>query len=344
MAGRTALSPVIAMRNSAQLIRKAGCAGALLLVVAHALAVAAADSPAYPAKPIRLIVASSPGGPNDIIARIVALPWGEALGRPLVVDNRAGAAGAIGTELGARAAPDGYTLLLGFPGPLIIGPLLSEAPNVDALKDFAPISLAVSAPFVLLVNPQVPAASMQELVALAKARPGKLNFASGGTGISSHMAMELFKLVAGISMVHVPYKGEAAAIADLLAGHVHFAMITTASALSLAKEGRLRNLATLLPSRSSIAPEVPTLVEAGLNGVSVTPWAALLGPAKLPREIVERLSRELNIVLKRSDVREQLSRQAFEAEGSSPEAMTAFLAEQTGTWARAAKEAGIQPD
>src|SRR6185503_4470584 len=179
-----------------------------------------AAEPQYPNRPIRLIVASTPGGPNDIVARMAATPWGDALGKPIVVDNRAGATGMIGTEMGARAAPDGYTLLVGFPGPLIIAPLMSEKAPYDALKDFAPISLAVSAPFVLIVSPSLPAKSMKELVALAKAQPGKINYASGGAGQSSHMAMELFKLVAGMDLVHVPYKGAGPGMTALIAGEV----------------------------------------------------------------------------------------------------------------------------
>ena len=341
MAGRTALSPVIAMRNSAQLIRKAGCAGALLLVVAHALAVAAADSPAYPAKPIRLIVASSPGGPNDIIARVVALPWGEALGRPIVVDNRAGAAGMIGTELGARAAPDGYTLLLGFPGPLIIGPLLSEASNIDAVKDFAPVSLAVSAPFVLLVNPQVPAASMQELVALAKARPGKLNFASGGTGISSHMAMELFKLVAGISMVHVPYKGAGPGMAALLGGEVDAIFAAIPAALPHLKSNRLRALAVGGMRRSPLMSEVPTVRESGFQ-FDVSSWYGVLAPKSTPRGIVARLHATLAQTLNAPAMHRRLDEIAFEIIASSPAEFASHLRAEAATWGKVITAAGLK--
>ena len=329
------------MHRRARHIRKAGCACVLLLVVAHALAVAAADTPAYPTKPIRLIVASSPGGPNDIIARIVALPWGEALGRPLVVDNRAGAAGAIGTELGARAAPDGYTLLLGFPGPLIIGPLLSEAPNVDALKDFAPISLAVSAPFVLLVNPQVPAASMQELVALAKARPGKLNFASGGTGISSHMAMELFKLVAGISMVHVPYKGAGPGMTALLGGEVDAIFAAIPAALPHLKSSRLRALAVGGTRRSPLMPEVPTVRESGFQ-FEVSSWYGVLAPKNTPRTVVARLHATLVQTLNAPAMHRRLDDIAFEIIASSPEAFAGHLRAETATWGKVITAAGLK--
>ena len=312
---------------------------ALLIMIAGGISGAFAQ---YPSKPIRIVVPFPPGGAADNATRIVSQPLSQVFSQPVIVENRAGADGAIAADVVIRSPADGYTLFFGTNTALVAVPVLRKAPPYDAREAFTPIGLVGRFLFFVFVNPSVPAKTIPEFIQYAKSNPGKLNY---GTGSSTAIiaTMQMMRL-AGISMVHVPYKGEAAAIADLLAGHVHFAMITTASALSLAKEGRLRNLATLLPSRSSIAPEVPTLVEAGLNGVSVTPWAALLGPAKLPREIVERLSRELNIVLKRSDVREQLSRQAFEAEGSSPEAMTAFLAEQTGTWARAAKEAGIQPD
>ena len=328
------------MRSGAQHIRKAGCACALLLVVAYALAVAAADTPAYPTKPIRLIVASSPGGPNDIIARIVALPWGEALGRPLVVDNRAGAAGVIGTELGARAAPDGYTLLLGFPGPLIIGPLLSDAPAYNALKDFAPVSLAVSAPFVLLVNPQVPAASMQELVALAKARPGKLNFASGGTGISSHMAMELFKLVAGISMVHVPYKGAGPGMTALLGGEVDAIFAAIPAALPHLKSNRLRALAVGGTRRSPLMPEVPTVRESGFQ-FEVSSWYGVLAPMNTPRSVVARLHATLAKTLNAPAIHRRLDDIAFEIIASSPEEFAGHLRTETVTWGKVITAAGL---
>jgi len=307
-----------------------------------AAAVATAAFAQYPAKPIRIVVPFPPGGGADNSARIVGQSLSQALGQPILIENRAGADGVIGAEAVINAAPDGYTLFFGTNTALVAVPVLRKNPPYDSRAAFTPISLIGRFVFFAYVSASVPANTVAEFIQYAKSNPGKLNY---GTGSSTAIVatVQLMRL-AGISMVQVPYKGEAPTIADLMAGRVQFAMLTTASALALAKEGRLRVLATLLPQRSSLAPEVPTLVEAGLSGVSILPWASLLGPAKMPREMVERLSRDLNVVLKRTEVREQLSRQAFEAAGSSPEAMTAFLAEQIDSWGRAVKEAGIPPE
>ena len=300
----------------------------------------AAEQP-YPNKPIRLIVASSPGGPNDLIARIVASPWGDALGRAIVVDNRAGAAGMIGTEMAARAAPDGYTLLLGFPGPLIIGPLLSHTPSYDALKDFAPVSLAVSAPFVLLVNPNVPARSMKELVALAKARPGKLNYASGGTGISSHMAMELFKLVAAIDMVHVPYKGAGPGMTALLAAEVDSMFAAIPAALPHLKADRLRALAVGGGQRSPLLSQIPTIRESGFQ-FDASSWYGVLAPRNTPPAIVTKLHATLTRTLNAQAMRTQLTEIAFEINASSPEAFASHLRAEIATWGKVIAASGLR--
>jgi len=300
-----------------------------------------ASEPPYPNKPIRLIVATSPGGPNDLIARIVASPWGDALGRVIVVDNRAGAAGMIGTEMAARAAPDGYTLLLGFPGPLIIGPLLSDAPSYHALKDFAPVSLAVSAPFVLLVNPNVPARSMKELVALARARPGKLNYASGGRGISSHMVMELFKLVAAIDMVHVPYKGAGPGMTALLAAEVDAMFAAIPAALPHLKSDRLRALAVGGAQRSALLSGIPTITESGFQ-FDASSWYGVLAPPKTPPAIVTRLHATLTQTLKAQAMRTQLTEIAFEVNASSPEAFTSHLRAEIATWSKVIAASGLR--
>ena len=296
----------------------------------------------YPVKPVRIIVPFPPGGGADNSSRIIGQALSQALGQSMLIENRAGADGAIGAEAVINSAPDGYTLFFGTNTALVAVPVLRKNPPYDSRVVFSPISLLGRFVFFAYVSAQVPANTVAEFIQHAKSNPGKLNY---GTGSSTAIVatVQMMRL-AGISMVQVPYKGEAPTIADLLGGRVQFAMITTASALALAKEGRLRVLATLLPNRSSLAPEVPTLAEAGLAGVSILPWASLLGPAKMPREAVDRLSRELNVLLKRSDVREPLSRQAFEAEPSSPEAMAAFLAEQIDSWGRAVKDAGIPPE
>jgi tripartite-type tricarboxylate transporter receptor subunit TctC len=315
----------------------------LHLLAAASVAWAAAGAFAqYPSKPIRIVVPFPPGGGADNATRIISQPLSQALGQPILVDNRAGADGAIAADMVIKAAPDGYTLFFGTNTALVAVPVLRKSPPYDSREAFTPIGLVGRFVFFLYINPSVPAGTVAEFNQYARNNPGKLNYGSGNS--TAIVATVQMMRLAGISMVHVPYKGDAPLIADLLAGRVQFAMITTASAMSLAKEGRLRILATLLPQRSSLAPDVPTLIEAGLGGVSISPWASLLGPAKMPREIVDRLSRELNAVLKRPELRELLSRQAFEAEGSSPEAMAAFLAEQFDSWGRAVKDAGIQPE
>jgi tripartite-type tricarboxylate transporter receptor subunit TctC len=313
------------------------CAVIGLGVLAHARAA----EPIYPVKPIRLIVASAPGGPNDIVARIVVVPWGELLGRPIVVDNRAGAAGMIATEIGARAAPDGYTLLLGFPGPLIIGPLLSDAPAYDALKDFAPVSLAVSAPFVLLVNPNVPATSMKELVTLAKARPGKLNYASGGTGITSHMAMELFKLVADIDMVHVPYKGAGPGMTALLGAEVAALFAAIPAALPHLKSGRLRALAVGGAARSPLLPDVLTITESGFQ-FDAASWYGVLAPKHTPRDVVARLHATLIRTLNAPAMQGRLRDIAFEVIASSPDEFSRYLREENAMWSKVIAATGMK--
>jgi tripartite-type tricarboxylate transporter receptor subunit TctC len=300
-----------------------------------------AAEPPYPNKPIRLIVATATGGPNDLIARIMASPWGEALGRAIIVDNRAGAAGMIGTETAARATPDGYTLLLGFPGPLIIGPLLSDKPSYNALKDFSPVSLAVSAPFVLLVNPKVPAKSMKELVALAKARPGQLNFASGGTGISSHMVMELFKLVAAIDMVHVPYKGAGPGMTALLGAEVDAMFAAIPAALPHLKSDRLRALAVGGAKRSPLLPGTPTITESGFQ-FDATSWYGVLAPPNTPRAIITRLHATLASTLNAPAMHTQLTDIAFEVNASSPEAFTSHLRSEIATWSKVIAATGLR--
>jgi tripartite-type tricarboxylate transporter receptor subunit TctC len=305
------------------------------------MAAATAAEPPYPSRPIRLIVASAPGGPNDIVARMVATPWGDALGKPIVVDNRAGATGMIGTEMGARAAPDGYTLLVGFPGPLIIAPLMSEKAPYDALKDFAPVSLAVSAPFVLIVSPSLPAKSMKELVALAKAQPGKINYASGGAGQSSHMAMELFKLVAGMDLVHVPYKGAGPGMTAIIAGEVGAMFAAIPAAAPHIKANRLRALAVGGAQRSALLPDTPTIAESGFR-FDASSWYGVLAPKNTPRAIVARLHDTLVQTLTAPAMRARLTEIAFDVEASSPDAFAAHLRRETATWSKVVAAVGLR--
>jgi tripartite-type tricarboxylate transporter receptor subunit TctC len=299
-----------------------------------------AEAP-YPNKPIRLIVASSPGGPNDLVARMVAAPWGELLGRPIVIDNRAGAAGVIGSELVARAALDGYTLLVGFPGPLIIAPLLNETAPYDTLKDFAPVSLAVSAPFVLLVHPAVPAKSVKELVALARARPGKMNYASGGTGIGSHLAMELLNHVTGTQMVHVPYKGAGPGLTALMAGEVDAMFVALGSVLAQIKTEKVRALALGGEKRYPLLPNLPTISESGYRFNSSS-WYGVLAPRNTPRAIVGRLHATLTQTLEAPQIKTRLTDMAFEVIGSTPTDFAKSIREETATWRQVISAAGLK--
>jgi tripartite-type tricarboxylate transporter receptor subunit TctC len=302
---------------------------------------AMAAEPQYPSRPIRLIVAAATGGPNDLISRMTATPWGDLLGKPIVVDNRAGASGMIATEIVANATPDGYTLLVGFPGPLIIAPMLSEKPPYDALKDFAPISLAVSSPFVLVASPSLPAKSLKEFVALAKAQPGKITYASGGTGQSSHMAMELFKLVAGMDVLHVPYKGAGPAMTAIIAGEVHATFQAIPAAAPHIKAGRLRALGVGGAQRSALLPDVLTVGEAGFQ-FDAGSWYGMLAPRGTPRAIVAKLHNTLVQTLTAPAMKTRLTEIAFEVHASSPEGFTAHLRSEKVTWGKVVAAVGLR--
>jgi tripartite-type tricarboxylate transporter receptor subunit TctC len=315
-----------------------GCAAVAAALVC---ASAAAAEVGYPTKPIRLIVASSPGGPNDVAARAFSTPWSEALGRPIVIDNRAGAAGVIGTELGAKAPPDGYTLLLGFQGPLVIAPNLSDSIPYDTLKDFAPVSLAVSAPFVLLVHPGVPARSVKDLIALARERPGKLNYASGGVGIGSHMAMELLKHITAIDVIHVPYKGAGPGMTALVAGEVSMMFASVGAALPHVKAERLRALAIGGDQRSAVLPDLPTLHESGY-GVSATSWYGVLVPGQTPRSVISRVHDTLVVVLEAPATRTRLTQLGFDVNASTAQAFAKVIREELGLWRNVIATAGLK--
>ncbi len=313
----------------------------LLCLTCSGLSLSAAGQQTYPNRPMRLIVASSPGGPNDIIGRILAQPCGEILGQQIVVDNRAGATGLIGTELGAKAAPDGYTLLLGFSGPLVMAPHLEKSLPYDTLKDFTPVSLAVNAPYVLLVNPSLPAKSVKELVALAKAQPGKLNYASGGGGGGLHLAAELFNLTAGVKITHVPYKGGAPGMTALMASEVHMMFSGLSAAVPHIKSGKLRALAVGGSKRFPLVPDVPTVAESGFP-FSASGWYGVLAPRNTPQAIVTRLNRTLVRVLSAPAMKERLNDIAIEPVGSTPEEFARLLREEMVTWGKVIRAAGLK--
>lgn len=300
-----------------------------------------ASAQPFPSKPIRMIAPSSPGGPVDVIARVLVLGMTETLGQQVVVENRAGAAGLIGAELVAKAPADGYTVLLGFSGPLAIVPNLNDATPYDPVKDFAPVSLAASAPYVLLVHPAVPAKSVKELVALARSRPGKMNFASGGNGTGIHMAGELFNLAAGVKVLHVPYKGAGPGMAALMAGETDMMFNGLSPAIPQMKAGRLRGLAVGGEKRSSLMPELPTVAESGLR-FNTTGWYGILAPRGTPQPVVAKLQSEIARGLNLSAVKEQLAKMGVEGIGSTPEQFGSLIREEVEKWGKVIKAAGLK--
>ena len=310
------------------------------LLLALSLLVASASVFAqYPSRPIRLIVGFPPGGSADPIARIVGNALAERLGQPVLVENKPGADSAIAADLTAKSLPDGYTIFYGSNSAMTAAVALRKTPPYDALADFSQISLLGRATVILYAHAGVPATSTAELVAHARANPGKLNYGTGNP-LSILDAQQMMN-IAGIQMVHVPYKGEGPAIPDLVAGRVQLSFLSATSAIALAKEGRLRPLFVLLDQRSPLLPDVPTAAEAGMGGITVRHWAGLFGPAKIPREIVARLNRETNAVLARPDVREQLQRQGFVVQGSTPEELAALNRADLALWKQMVREAGI---
>jgi len=297
-----------------------------LVAAAGLLALAGpAGAQDYPTKPIRLVVPFTPAGATDILARLSAQHLSQAWGQQVVVDNRPGAAGNIGTEIVAKASPDGYTILMATVSTHGINPALYKKIGYDAVKDFAPISLMALVPNVLEVNPSVTASSVKELIALAKAEPGKLNFASSGSGTSIHMSGELFKLMAGVDIVHVPYKGSAPALVDLIAGQVDMMFDNLPASLQHIRAGKLRPLAVTTTKRAAALPDVPTMEEAGLPGYEATAWFGLLGPAAMPKPMIEKMSAELDKYVKSPAGKAALAEQGAEPVGGSPESFADFI-------------------
>jgi tripartite-type tricarboxylate transporter receptor subunit TctC len=313
----------------------------LALVLGAALLPAMA---AWPERPIRLIVAFPPGGGTDIVARLLAPALSQRLGQPITIDNRGGAGGNIGTYAAAHAAPDGYTLLMGNIAPNAINASTFKHLPYDPEKDFAPISLVAVTPNILVVNPSVPARSVPDLVALARAQPGALNFPSAGRGTSSHLAGELFNTMAGVQMVHVPYKGGGPAFTDLLGGQVQLFFATMPAAMPFVKAGKLRPLAVTSSQRSATLPDLPTIAESGLPGYSAVTWYGLLAPRGTPPEVVQRVSREINEILRLPATREQLVAQGFEPAGTSPSEFAGFISAEIVKWGKVVKAAGMTPE
>jgi tripartite-type tricarboxylate transporter receptor subunit TctC len=291
---------------------------------------------AYPQKPIRLISPFSPGGGASTVARMIAPDLTEAWGQPVVVDNRPGAGGAIGTEIAARAPADGYTLVMATASTIVINPLVAKAPY-DPVRDFAPVVHTATVPLVLVVHPSVPAKTVKELIALSQTPGAKLNYASSGEGTTSHLAAELFKASTHAQMVHVPYKGGGQAIIDLLAGHVQTGFVNILEALPQVNAGRLRALGVSTSKRSQVAPNVPTVAEAGVPGYEVIQWSGVLAPAGVPADVVAKLNREVARILARKDVRQKLLDSGAEPGGGPPAEFAAMIRSEIAKWTKVVK-------
>lgn len=296
----------------------------------------------YPTRPIRLVVASSPGGASDILARMLAQKLSEEFGQQVVVDNRGGASGVIGTDIVARAVPDGYTLLIIQPS-LTINPSMIRKLPYDAVRDFAPVSLVVDAAQIMTVNPSVPAQNVKDLIALAKAKPGELMFGSPGVGTSPHLVAELFKLMAGVDMPQVLFKGSGMAFISLISGEVSVAFSTVLSALPHVNSGKLRPLGVTSPKRVAVVPGVPTIAESALPGFETSQWFGILAPARTPRPIIDRLYQALLRGSNSPEVKERLSAQGVDVVNRKPEEFAAVIKRELVQWAKVIKAAGIKP-
>ena len=316
------------------------------LLVAGALLAGSlpASAQPYPNRPLRIVVPFPPGGGTDIGTRIVAQKLQEAWGQAVIVENKPGAAGIVGTELTAKSAPDGYTFMMGNIGTHAINVSLYKKLAYDPVKDFAPVSMVADLPLLLLVHPSVPANSVKELIALAKSQPGKLNFSSSGAGGSMHVAAELFKSMTGVDMVHIPYKGGAPAVADLLSGQVALSFSTVLETIQHVKAGKVRALAVTNDHRSIALPDLPTIAEAGLPGYQSISWLALFAPAGTPKEIVNKVSAESVRILKLPDVKERLLAQGAEPIGSTPEQLATILSADIAKYAKVIRESGYKPE
>jgi len=295
----------------------------------------------YPAKPVRLVVPFAPGGSTDIVARLLGQKLNEIWGQTVIVDNRAGGSTVIGTDIVAKAPPDGHTLLV-TPAPFTIVPSLAAKLPYDPHKDFEPITLINTTPLVVVVHPGVPAASIKELVALAKARPGALNFGSSGSGGSNHLAGELFNAMAGVKMVHVPYKGNAPALTDLVGGHVDLLFNGLTSALPLIKSGKLRPIGMTSLKRAGALPDVPTVDEQGLRGFQAVAWNGLTAPARTPKDVIAKINADVLKVIRSPELLEKLKTEGSDPVGSSVADYAAFLRDEIAKWAKVIKVANIK--
>ena len=314
----------------------------IALAVLAAIAALPAAAQTYPTRPIRLVVPSSPGGGTDITGRIVANKLSEQLGQPVVVDNRAGAGTIIGIEIAAKAPPDGYTLLMGL-STLAINPSMYAKLPYDALRDLAPISLAVLSPNILTVHPSVPAKTVKEFIALAKAKPGTITFGSAGQATSPHLSGELLKVLAKIDIVHVPFKGSGQSVISSISGEIAANFPSVPTAIPYIKAGKLRGLGVTMAKRTAALPDVPSIAEAGVPGYEATQWFGMLAPAGTPRPIIDRLNQEMVKLLKSPDVRDRLIADGADPAPTTPEEFGAYIKSETEKWTKVIKAAGIKP-
>ena len=297
----------------------------------------------WPNKPLRFILPFPPGGGTDILGRLIADRMTASLGQPVVTENRGGAGGNVGAEAAARSAPDGYTIVLVAPS-LAISPSLYSKLNYDPVKDFAPVSLVATVPNVMVTHPSVPADTLAEFIRFAKTKPGGMNFGSGGSGTSNHLAGELFNIVAGVKLVHVPYKGVNLAMNDVLSGQIHLVVIGVPAAAPHIKAGKLRALALVAPQRASALPEVPTVAEAGLPNFEVTTWYGILAPAGTPKPIVTRLNAELVKIMHAPEMKDRLATMATDPVTSTPEEFADYIKREIVKWAEVVRQAGLKAD
>ena len=318
------------------------------LTGATALAVPALSSPAsaqaWPSRPIKLVVPFPPGTSPDFIARLVAEPLGHALGQTMIVDNKPGAGGNVGTGAVAKAPVDGYTFLFTIQGPLVTAPLLNKHLNYDPVRELAPVTLVATSPNVLVVDPRLGAETLAEFVRIAKARPGQLNYGSIGIGSASHLAMELFKTRAGLDLVHVPYQGFPQVVSAILAGDVQAAFMVPGIAIGQIRAGKLKALGVTTLGRSATLPEYPSFVEQGYPGFEAISWQAVLAPAGTPAPVIDRVSRELVRIIKSDEVRAKMLSQYFSAAGTAPEALAGLMKSERTRWAAVIKAAGVEPE
>jgi tripartite-type tricarboxylate transporter receptor subunit TctC len=315
-----------------------------IALAASILGIGVAFAQPYPAKPIKFVVPFAPGGATDLIARAVGQKLTESMGQQVIVENRTGASGMIGADVVAKSPPDGYTLLMASTAEIAINPSLYAQMSYDAAKDFAPITLAGITPLILVVHPGSPAHSVKDLVAQARSNPGSVSFASAGNGSVQHLSGELLKTITGTQMIHVPYKGAAPALVDVLGGQVTMFFSGMPPAMPHVKSGKLRAIAVTTPKRSPAAPDVPTMAEAGIAGFDISNWFGVFAPAGTPDEILNRLNAEIVKALALPDVKERLASQGAETVGSTRAEFKAFVAAETAKYAKLVKESGAKPD